>query len=355
VKPDDQSGRLPLEQRPLRVLLLAGSTRRQYNCPGVDSKSRTLMLRMAERLPQQWEIDYEDLGNVFARARIQSCNGCVSTSMALCCWPCNCYAKGSRLEPDLLWNLDLYARLDLADAWAVIGPIHWYGPPSNLKLLFDRLVCMNGGNPREDLIRHKDPELAVQLEGTPEWRELGVNHLAGRTAAFFCYGDRGADEIGGDGRPKLLRRPEWFDPEREPFADDRDAYAPFVWQCRYSGLEVPDDLWTVGHTGVGRPYSADQAEHAVHDASFMGGFDAWVDRFAAHVGRKGKVPPGRWRAFGYRPPRHLLNDLRLLWRDLRMRLGRPRPDSSPAAQQRLGLNHDTGLRASRSEGKKLRG
>ena len=128
MKPNDESGTLPAAERPFRVLILSGSDRRQYNCPGVDSKSRALMLRMAERLPQEWEIDYEDLGNVYARARIQSCNACVSTSMALCCWPCNCYEKDSKSEPDLLWNLNLYAGLDLADAWAIIGPINWYGP-----------------------------------------------------------------------------------------------------------------------------------------------------------------------------------------------------------------------------------
>ena len=118
MKPNDENGKLPTAERPFRVLIISGSDRRQYNCPGVDSKARTLMLRMAERLPQEWEIDYEDLGNVYARARIQSCNACVSTSMALCCWPCNCFEPNSLLEADLMWNLDLYARLDLADAWA---------------------------------------------------------------------------------------------------------------------------------------------------------------------------------------------------------------------------------------------
>ncbi|MBA3555543.1 MAG: NAD(P)H-dependent oxidoreductase, partial [Gemmatimonadales bacterium] len=216
MKPNDDSGRLPTADRPFRVLLLAGSNRRQYNCPGVDSKARALMLRLADQLPAEWEIDYEDLGNVYGRARIQSCNACVSTSMALCVWPCNCYEKDNGAEPDLMWDLDLYARLDLADAWAVIGPINWYGPPSNLKLMFDRLVCMNGGNPREDLIEHKNPELAMRLERAPEWEELSRNHLEGRTAAFFLYGDEGGDEIGADGRPKLLRHKEWFDPDAEP-------------------------------------------------------------------------------------------------------------------------------------------
>ena len=97
---------------------------------------------MSERLPQEWEIDWEDLGNVYGRARIQSCNACVSTSMALCVWPCNCYEPGDDAEPDLMWDLDLYARLDLADAWAFVCPVNWYAPSSNLKAMFDRLVCI---------------------------------------------------------------------------------------------------------------------------------------------------------------------------------------------------------------------
>jgi len=40
-------------------------------------------------------------------ARIQSCNACVSTSMALCIWLGNCYEPGNKDEPDLLWDLDL--------------------------------------------------------------------------------------------------------------------------------------------------------------------------------------------------------------------------------------------------------
>lgn len=62
MKPNDNNGALATSDRPFRILLIAGSNRRQYNCPGVDSKARTLMLRMAERMPEEWEIDYEDLG-----------------------------------------------------------------------------------------------------------------------------------------------------------------------------------------------------------------------------------------------------------------------------------------------------
>ena len=341
MKPTDPHAELPTSRRPFRVLLVSGSSRRQYNCPGVDSKSRMLMLRMAERLPQEWEIDTEDLGNVYAREKIQSCNACVSTSMALCCWPCNCYEKGNKDEPDLMWNLDMYSRLDLADAWAILGPVNWYAPSSTLKLMFDRLVCCNGGNPREDLINHKDPELAMALEHKPEWKELGLNHLEGRTCAFFTYGDDAQDERDADQRPIYLSHPEYFDPAQEP-KDQRDAYNGLAWQCRFSGIEVPDDLWVWQGFGMNRKYSDNQAEDMARDESFMRGFDEWTDRFAAFVEKKGKVEPGKYRAYGYEPPSHKLADVKLWWRDKRMRMGIPRKGSSPDEQQREGLNKDRG-------------
>jgi len=354
MRPNDESGNLALDQRPFRILIISGSERRQYNCPGVDSKSRTLMLRMADHLPANWEIDYEDLGNVYGREQIRSCNACVSTSMALCVWPCNCYQKSSKMEPDLMWNLDLYARLDLADAWAIIGPVNWYAPSSNLKLMFDRLVCMNGGNPREDLIAHKDPEKAMALEHSAEWAELSQNHLEGRTAAFFCYGDGGGDELDPEGRPSVLKHKSYFDPRAEPFENMRDSYAPLAWQCRYGGVEVPDHLWTYCEFGRGQKYSDNQAEHMVQDDTVLAAFDQWTDAFAAFIGEKGKVQPGPYRAFGYRPPGHLLRDAQLLWRDARMRAGVPPEGSSPAVQQELGLNRDKTWSPGESEGEKLR-
>jgi hypothetical protein len=326
----------------LRILLIAGSQRRQYNCPGVDGKARTFMKRMARRLAGAFELDEVDLANVYAAERIQPCNGCVSTSMALCCWPCNCYEKDNKEEPDLMWNLDLYARLDLADAWAIIGPVNWYAPSTNLEAMFDRLVCMNGGNPREELIEHKNPELAMKLEHADEWKELSVNHLEGRTAGFFCYGDGGGDELGDDGRPKILRHKEWFDPEEEIFDDGRDAYAPLVWQCRYAGIEVPDPLWRYAEFGNRKPYSDNQAED-IEEPTFAE-FDAWTDAFAQHVTAKGKVPPGRWRAHGYEPPKHRWADLQLAWRERKIRMGLPPVGSSPDEQQDRGLNDDRTLK-----------
>jgi hypothetical protein len=60
VKPNDENGKLPTSERPFRVLVISGSDRRQYNCPGVDSKSRTLMLRRricdTEGQSRSWKV-----------------------------------------------------------------------------------------------------------------------------------------------------------------------------------------------------------------------------------------------------------------------------------------------------------
>ena len=253
-----------------------------------------------------------------------------------------------------MWNLDLYARLDQADAWAIIGPVNWYAASSNLKAMFDRLVCMNGGNPREDLIGHKDPALAIALEHSTEWPALRRNHLEGRTAAFLCYGDAGADELDAMGRPNMLAHLDYFDPQSEPFREMRDAYAPLVWQCRYSGIEVPETLWRYVEMGRGRKYSANQAEDLDTEPVALSAFDAWSDAFVHHVEAKGRITPGRYRAFGYRPPSHFWADLRTKWRGLRMALGRAVAGSSPALQHERHLNRDATIRYKQGEGTRLR-
>ncbi len=134
----------------------------------------------------------------------------------------------------------------------------------------------------------------------------------------------------------------------------RDAYAPLVWQSRYSGIEVPDALWTYAATGVGQPYSENQAEHMIEQTGFMHAFDEWVQGFADFVAAKGKVEPGEFRAFGFEAPSARLADAKLMVRDWRLRLKIPPSGSSPEAQQRLGLKRDATLRRGRSEGEKLR-
>lgn len=192
------------------------------------------------------------------------------------------------------------------------------------------------------------------LEHKEEWTAMSLNHLEGRIPAFFCYGDDGGDEFGEDGRPKLLRHKNYFDPIEEPFKNDRLAYQPLVWQCRYGGVEVPDYLWTYQLIGKGRKYSDCQAEDMIRENEFMAPFESWVQNFEAFVRQKGKVPPGKFRAFGYMAPKHIWANVKDGIRYFSMIVGKPPKGSSPQVQQELDLNKDATWHTKKGEGEKLR-
>jgi hypothetical protein len=58
--------------------------------------------------------------------------------------------------------------------------------------------------------------------------------------------------------------------------------------------------------------------------------------------------------FGEGQPGHLWKDVKLVWRELQMSMGKAPKDSSPAKQEKLGLNRDATFSWKKSEGKKLR-
>jgi hypothetical protein len=69
------------------------------------------MHRMIGQMRAGWQVNHEDISNERGKPKIQGCNGCVGSSMALCVWPCNCYGPRSKTQPDLMWDLNLYQRL----------------------------------------------------------------------------------------------------------------------------------------------------------------------------------------------------------------------------------------------------
>jgi multimeric flavodoxin WrbA len=68
----------------------------------------------------------------------------------------------------------------------IVTPVYWYQAPSVLKLMIDRLVCADGGNPDPTTTHGKGVEeaKALELEGWPYPR-----HLAGRVFAVVVHGD----------------------------------------------------------------------------------------------------------------------------------------------------------------------
>jgi multimeric flavodoxin WrbA len=172
-----------------RILLVNGSTRSDQTCPGEMSKTFRLT-KVAERIiagAKGFEVDLLDLSRLaseYGRV-IYPCKACVSTAMPLCHWPCSCYPNHAMGQVND-WMAEIYPRWMAAHGVMILCPVHWYQAPSSLKLMIDRLVCADGGNPDPTLTGGKDPQRAkeVELKG---WHY--PRHLAGRVFSVVVHGD----------------------------------------------------------------------------------------------------------------------------------------------------------------------
>jgi multimeric flavodoxin WrbA len=173
---------------PPRVLLVNGSPRNDGTCPGEISKTYRLRKWMTEELEARDmlvdSLDLSLLSSEYGR-KIHPCKACVSTAMPLCHWPCSCYPNHS-LGQTSDWMNEIYPRWSAAHAVLIVTPTHWYHATSALKLMIDRLVCGDGGNPDPTSTHGKRPEEAKELEnkgwGYPQ-------HLAGRIYGVMVHGD----------------------------------------------------------------------------------------------------------------------------------------------------------------------
>jgi len=134
-----------------------------------------------------FEADVLDLSllNSDYDRHIHPCKGCVSTAMPLCHWPCSCYPNHSERQTGD-WMNEIYERWVAAHGIIIMTPVYWYQTPSTLKLMIDRLVCADGGNPDPSSTQGKDPEIAkrIELDG---WDY--PKHLAGRAFGLVVHGD----------------------------------------------------------------------------------------------------------------------------------------------------------------------
>ena len=171
-----------------RVLLICGSARNDGTCPGEISKSWRLLNGAKTVLEKAGiEVDVLDLSLLASsyKLHIHPCKGCVSTAMPLCNWPCSCYPNHS-LGQTSDWMADIYERWTAAHGIIIITPVYWYQSPSPLKLMIDRLVCADGGNPDPTATHGKNPVQAKALE-MKGWDY--PKHLAGRTYGVVVHGD----------------------------------------------------------------------------------------------------------------------------------------------------------------------
>ena len=171
-----------------RVLLICGSARNDGTCPGEISKSFRLLQIARETLTQtDIEVDVLDLSLLTSDygRHIHPCKGCVSTAMPLCHWPCSCYPNHA-LNQTNDWMAEIYERWAAAHAVIIVSPVYWYQSPSPLKLMIDRLVCADGGNPDPTATGGKKAGKAKELE-LAGWDY--PQHLAGRAYGLIVHGD----------------------------------------------------------------------------------------------------------------------------------------------------------------------
>ncbi len=171
-----------------RVLVVAGAARNDGTCPGEVSKTWRLARIVCDTLAAGGiEADLLDLSLLSSEygRQIHPCKGCVSTAQPLCHWPCSCYPNHS-LNQVQDWMSEIYERWMLAHGVILVTPVYWYGAPSGMKLMIDRLVCADGGNPDPTLTHGKDAAKAkeVELAGWPY-----PKHLAGRVYGVVVHGD----------------------------------------------------------------------------------------------------------------------------------------------------------------------
>ena len=105
--------------------------------------------------------------------------------MPLCHWPCSCYPNNS-LGQTSDWMAEIYERWTAAHGVLLVTPVNWYGPSSSLKLMIDRLVCADGGNPDVTSTSGKNAQKAKELE-LKGWSY--PKHLAGRMYGLVVHGD----------------------------------------------------------------------------------------------------------------------------------------------------------------------
>jgi multimeric flavodoxin WrbA len=180
---------------PPRVLLICGAARNDGSCPGEISKTwRMLKLAESTLAAEGFVTDILDLSRLTSEfgLHIHPCKGCVSTAQPLCHWPCSCYPNHS-LGQDNDWMAEIYEKWVAAHGVIILTPVYWYQAPAVLKLMIDRLVCADGGNPDPTSTHGKKPEEAKTLElaGWPY-----PKHLAGRAYGVVVHGDvAGAESL----------------------------------------------------------------------------------------------------------------------------------------------------------------
>jgi multimeric flavodoxin WrbA len=178
-----------------RFLLINGSSRSEHTCPGEMSKTWRLLEIAREVLEATGGrvevLDLARLASEYGR-KIYPCKACFSTAAPLCHWPCSCYPNHA-LGQTQDWMNDIFPLWIEAHGVLLLTPVNWFHSSSSMKLMIDRLVCADGGNPDPTRTQGKDAALAKQIE-LAGWDY--PRPLTGRRFGLVVHGDaEGAETL----------------------------------------------------------------------------------------------------------------------------------------------------------------
>jgi multimeric flavodoxin WrbA len=244
-----------------QILLICASPRTDETCPSEMSKTFRIAKMLREFIEEggAFLVDFLDLSNLTSEygRKILPCKACVSTAMPLCHWPCSCYPNHYMGQVQD-WMNEIYPRWVGAHGIMIVTPVHWYEAPSTLKLMMDRLVCADGGNPDPTTTHGKNPKEAKELElkGWPY-----PKHLAGRIFSIIVHGDAaGAGDVGmalhnwltdmqlvPAGAPAMLERYIGYYEQYATSHDALDRDEAFMEECKNAARALTEAVEAMRH------------------------------------------------------------------------------------------------------------
>src|SRR5450432_4730920 len=124
------------KNRPLNVLLIHGSGRSGFSSAAQELSNSQLLLRSAvEPFRRNPACEITEIS--LREYNVEPCEGCYSTSSALCGFPCNCFP----LDP----MQELYPLVLKCDVMFCSTGVNQSAMSSRLKLFTDRLISLDGG------------------------------------------------------------------------------------------------------------------------------------------------------------------------------------------------------------------
>jgi len=247
------------------VVLVVGSARSPDCCPDEKSKTHKIADFLKEQFSDSVKFEVVDLSVKCNGVNVLPCKACTSTSAFHCHWGCSCYSKESDPK-DLMYQQDVYRKLEECDGFFVLTPINWSSCSSVVKSFFDRLVCASLTITAEEAVEIfgegeiKDSKKTREAEKSGKYNGMLKNHLEGKVAGFFAHGNEGGADYREFARNKTKLLPVIPDSmveyeETHGKEDVSKLLDPLVRQCVYSGIRVSDCCVRVVTYGFGESYS----------------------------------------------------------------------------------------------------